>query len=141
MSKKDEIFLSTTHRTIADIERIGDYSENITEYAANLKNRDASFSEMAMKEVSDLTEIVNALYEQTMNCYENDNNNSFMIAMNLEDQIDELTKQMTDNHIERLNNGQCTAAAGAQFIKLANDVERIGDHLINLIDHDYKTSH
>ena len=94
-----------------------------------------------MKEVSDLTEIVNALYEQTMNCYENDNNNSFMIAMNLEDQIDELTKQMTDNHIERLNNGQCTAAAGAQFIKLANDVERIGDHLINLIDHDYKTSH
>ena len=141
LSKKDEIFLSTTHRTIADIERIGDYSENITEYAANLKNRDASFSEMAMKEVSDLTEIVNALYEQTMNCYENDNNNSFMIAMNLEDQIDELTKQMTDNHIERLNNGQCTAAAGAQFIKLANDVERIGDHLINLIDHDYKTSH
>ena len=141
LSQKDEIFLSTTHRTIADIERIGDYSENITEYAQNLKNQEASFSEMAMKEISDLTEIVNDLYEKTMDCYENDNNNSFMIAMNLEDEIDDLTKQMTDNHIERLNNGQCTAAAGAQFIKLANDVERIGDHLINLIDHDYKTSH
>ncbi len=141
LSRKDERFLATTHRAIADIERIGDYSENITEYAGNLKKQEASLSQTALKEIDELIKIVNTLYEKTMNCYETNSKIAFMSAMKLEDEIDALTRQMAQNHIARLNNGQCTAEAGAQFIKLANDVERIGDHLINIIDHDFKTSH
>ena len=141
LSLKDKHYLSSTHRAIADIERIGDYSENITEYAGNLKKQDAALSESALKEVNQLTEVVNNLYEKTMDYYENDNKISFMNALKLEDQVDELTLQMAQNHISRLNKGKCTAEAGAQFIKLANDVERIGDHLINIIDHEYSTSH
>ena len=141
LSEKDAHYLSTTHRAIADLERIGDYSENITEYADSLKKQEASLSASALKEVNELTGIVNNLYEKTMDCYENDNKVSFLNAMKLEDLIDYLTRQMADNHITRLNNGQCSAEAGAQFIKLANDIERIGDHLINIIDHEFRTSH
>ena len=141
LSLKDQHFLSSTHRTIADIERIGDYSENITEYADNLKKQEATLSESALKEINELTRIVNSLYEKTMDCYENGSKISFMNALKLEDEIDDLTRQMADNHIKRLEKGQCTAEAGARFIKMANDVERIGDHLINLIDNEFKTSH
>ncbi len=48
---------------------------------------------------------------------------------------------MANNHIIRLNNNQCNAEAGAQFLKLASDVERIGDHLININDKNYEISH
>ena len=75
-----------------------------------------------------------------MDCYETDSKVSFMNALKLEDLIDYLTRQMGDNHIARLKSGQCTPEAGAQFIKLANDIERIGDHLINIIDHEFRTS-
>ncbi len=141
LSQKDAHYLSTTHRAIADIERIGDYSENITEYADNLKKDETSLSSSAQKEVRELTEIVNNLYAKTMDCYETDSKVSFMNALKLEDLIDYLTRQMGDNHIARLKSGQCTPEAGAQFIKLANDIERIGDHLINIIDHEFRTSH
>ena len=141
LSQKDAHYLSTTHRAIADIERIGDYSENITEYADNLKKDATSLSSSAQKEVRELTEIVNNLYAKTMDCYETDSKVSFMNALKLEDLIDYLTRQMGDNHIARLKSGQCTPEAGAQFIKLANDIERIGDHLINIIDHEFRTSH
>ncbi|MBQ1877725.1 MAG: Na/Pi cotransporter family protein [Erysipelotrichaceae bacterium] len=141
LSQKDAHYLSTTHRAIADIERIGDYSENITEYADNLKKDETSLSSSAQKEVRELTEIVNNLYAKTMDCYETDSKVSFMNALKLEDLIDYLTRQMGDNHIARLKSGQCSPEAGAQFIKLANDIERIGDHLINIIDHEFRTSH
>ncbi|MBR0384955.1 MAG: Na/Pi cotransporter family protein [Erysipelotrichaceae bacterium] len=141
LSRKDHRFLSSTHRAIADIERIGDYSENITEYAENLKKEDVALSESALQEVSAITEVVNKLYEKTMDSYENNSKVSFMTALKLEDEIDELSRQMAQNHISRLNKGLCSAEAGAQFIKLANDIERIGDHLVNIIDREYKTSH
>ncbi|MBQ1827378.1 MAG: Na/Pi cotransporter family protein [Erysipelotrichaceae bacterium] len=141
LSRKDHRFLSSTYRAIADIERIGDYSENITEYAANLRKEDVALSEAALNEVRVITEKINTLYETTMDSYQTNSKTSFSSALKIEDEIDELSKKMTQNHITRLNNGQCTAEAGAQFIKLANDVERIGDHLINIIDRDYKTSH
>ncbi len=141
LSRKDHRFLSSTHRAIADIERIGDYSENITEYAENLKKEDVALSESALQEVNVITEAVNKLYEKTMDSYENNTKTSFTAALKLEDEIDDLSRQMTQNHISRLNKGLCSAEAGAQFIKLANDIERIGDHLVNIIDREYKTSH
>ncbi len=141
LSRKDHRFLSSTHRAIADIERIGDYSENITEYAENLKKEDVALSESALQEVNVITEAVNKLYEKTMDSYENNTKTSFTAALKLEDEIDDLSRQMAQNHISRLNKGLCSAEAGAQFIKLANDIERIGDHLVNIIDREYKTSH
>ena len=46
-----------------------------------------------------------------------------------------------DNHIKRLNEGKCSASVGAQYLKLSSDVERIGDHLININDKNYEISH
>ena len=48
---------------------------------------------------------------------------------------------MASNHIKRLNVGTCSATTGTQYLKFANDAERIGDHLININDKDYIISH
>ena len=50
-------------------------------------------------------------------------------------------QKMTKRHISRLNNGDYTANVGAQYLKLGSDIERIGDHLININDKDYEASH
>ncbi len=141
ISRKDYLYLSSTYKTIADIERIGDYSENIMEYTQNLIEFDEKLSENAKNEIRELTDLINQLYGLTMDAYENGNRLSFIKSMKIEDKVDELSKKMAENHIARLSRNQCSAEAGAQFLKLASDVERIGDNLININDRDYEVSH
>lgn len=141
ISKKDYLYLSSTYKTIADIERIGDYSENIMEYTDKLIEYDEKLSNDAKAEIRELTDLINQLYDLTMDVYENGNRLSFIKSMKVEDKVDELTKKMAENHISRLSRNQCSAEAGAQFLKLASDVERIGDHLININDKNYEVSH
>ena len=141
MSRKDHQYLSSTYKTIADIERIGDYSENIMEYTENLKAFNESLSEDAKEEVRELSSLINKLYELTMDVYEDGNRATFVKSMKIEEKIDDLTQKMAKNHIKRLGKNQCSVEAGAQYLKLASDVERIGDHLININDRDYEVSH
>ncbi len=141
ISRKDYLYLTSAYKTISDIERIGDYSENITEYTQKLSEFPEKLSEEAKKEIVDATDLVNQLYALTMDTYESGKRASLVKALKVEEKIDEQTKRMSENHIDRLNKGLCSAQVGAQFLKLASDIERIGDHLTNIIDKDYEVSH
>lgn len=142
INRKDSHYLATTYRAISDFERIGDYSENIVEYAQNLKDNDECFSEEALKEIDELSILINKLYEETIRIYTHySSHKDLSKAKEIEDKIDKLSKKMADNHIKRLNEGKCSASVGAQYLKLSSDVERIGDHLININDKDYEISH
>ena len=141
ISRKDYLYLTSAYKTISDIERIGDYSENITEYTQKLAEFPEKLSEEAKKEIVDATDLVNRLYALTMDTYESGKRASLIKALKVEEKIDEQTKRMSENHIDRLNKGLCSAQVGAQFLKLASDIERIGDHLTNIIDKDYEVSH
>lgn len=141
ISQKDYLYLSSTYRSISDFERIGDYSENIVEYAENLKQQKETFSKEALSEIEQIRGFINDLYKVTIEIYESGKRSGFKKAKKIEENIDELSKQMSENHIQRLNKGICSALVGAQYLKLSSDVERIGDHLININDHNYEISH
>ena len=141
ISKKDYLYLTSTYKTISDLERIGDYSENIVEYAEKLKDTDERFSKEAIQEIDEMTTLINRLYECSMLVYDTGKSKKMKDAYKIEDQIDALSKRMSEQHIRRLNEGSCSANVGAQYLKLSNDSERIGDHLININDTDYVISH
>lgn len=132
LSEKDRVYLTTTFRSIRDIERIGDYAENIVEYADNLTEDSQHFSPQAISEISRLKELVHALYDKVMYAYQYENVVALDEANEIEDQIDDFTKSMEDNHIKRLTEGICTPETGAQYLSLSSNVERIADHLINV---------
>ena len=60
--------------------------------------------------------------------------------LELENAIDELERELQDRHIDRLNNNICNAQAGAMFIDLIGNLERVSDHATNvafaLLEHD-----
>lgn len=132
LSQNDRRYISTTYRTIRDLERVGDYAENIVEYADSLRVEKQHFSENAISEIKQLRSLIDALYEQVMIAYENNDMNALTAANKLEDQIDDLSKAMEDNHIMRLSEGICTPTVGAQYLSLASNAERVADHLINV---------
>lgn len=132
LSESDHIYLASTYRTVRDLERIGDYAENIVEYAQTMRDTNMKFSDEAVEEVEKIRELINQLYEKVMLAYSNIDFEALGEANALEEKIDELTDAMEDSHIKRLNMGICGSEAGAQYLSLSSNAERIADHFINV---------
>lgn len=141
ISHKDFIYLTSTYKAISDFERIGDYSENIMEYAKYLCDNNETVSEPTRNYINALSELISQLYTVTMNIYSGNKKSKFSEAKKIEQQIDDGSVSMSNRLIEEINNGACSGDAGAQLLKLSSDLERIGDHLININDKNYEISH
>ena len=132
LGEKDRTYLSSTYRSIRDLERIGDYAENIVEYATILSDSAQPFSDDAKYEISQLKTLLHDLYAQAIDAYQNENFESLAKANVIEDEIDDYTKRMEEGHIVRMEKGICTPSVGAQYLELSSNAERIADHMINI---------
>lgn len=132
LNKSDLQFLNSSIRSVSDLERIGDYAENIVEYAESLKSQDASFSASAVAEIRTMEKRIKALYEEIMRAYHDLDRMALERAYEIEEGIDDLTDKMEQNHVQRLMKGECTPLVGAEYLSLAKNSERIADHLINV---------
>ena len=128
----DQRFLSSVIRTTCDLERVGDYAENIVEYADSLKEQSAVFSKEAVEEILKMEELVGLLYREVMDAYHKMDFDALKRAEKIEEQIDRFTEQMERSHIRRLTDGTCSPAVGAEYLSLAQNSERVADHLINV---------
>lgn len=132
LAEKDRIYLSTAIRTIIDLERVGDYAENIVEYADKLKEINANFSEKAIREIYGLKELIQKLYTEVIAAYTDNDTRALQRAYAIEDEIDGITEKMAQNHISRLSGGECTAEVGTQYLSFSANAERIADHYVNM---------
>ena len=132
LSEKDHKYVSTTFHTISDLERVGDYAENIMEYADTLKSENEGFSESAVSEVAYMREHIEALFDKVIRAYTKKDKDALQEAYKIEDEVDRITTRMEENHIMRLNRGICTAIVGSQYMSLASNSERVADHFINM---------
>ena len=132
LNSYDQCYLSGTIRTVSDLERVGDYAENIVEYADSLKEQDAAFSQEAIDEIKKMEKLVDNLYGEVMQAYHDKDIEALRRANVIEESIDDLTDEMERNHIRRLTEGTCSPAIGAEYLSLAQNSERVADHLINV---------
>lgn len=132
LGEKDRAYLSGTYRSIRDLERIGDYAENIVEYATVLADSSQEFSDDAKYEISQLVTLIHQLYDNAIAAYQNEDFAALDKANEIEEQIDDYTRRMEEGHISRMEKGICTPSVGAQYLELSSNAERIADHMINV---------
>lgn len=132
LSERDRAYLSSSLRTASDLEIVGDYAVSMTEYLEKLIEIGCMFSSGAINEILSLNEIVNKLYENVLKTYRDGDRNTLKKVFELEENIDDLSEKMAENHIKRLEKNECTPEVGARFLSLSSDIERIADHYVNV---------
>ncbi|MDE6441686.1 MAG: Na/Pi cotransporter family protein [Clostridia bacterium] len=132
ISETDEKKISSFYHVVSDIERIGDYAENITEYAEKLVEDNVDFTENAVNEIREMDLHITELYSYVTKVF-SQINLAYMPDVEREEQeTDRMNNLMQKSHLTRMNEGQCSAEAGALFLQLAVCMERIGDHMHNI---------
>lgn len=126
----DRKVMGAMYNAIQDLERIGDRSENICSSAKEIINGDVTFSNKAVKELKTMFEAVQQIVEDSFYMFANQSKdpNLTEAVMKAEDQIDEYCELFRQNHIKRLEKGECNAEAGIVFIEIITNLERISDH-------------
>ncbi len=128
----DDDAVSTYFRVVSDIERVGDYAENIMEYSIRLHNEEAKFSEHAKSELAGVLDKINNLFDKTMYAFEKLDVSVLSEIEEIEDSIDVAAVELENKHLERLQNNACTAELGSIYLQTVSNLERVGDHINNV---------
>ncbi len=118
--------------SVNDIERIGDHSENLTELSERKIALGLPFSsegEEDIKAMAALLKKMGAVTVESLNTYDLEKAKE---VLELEKQVNELTFQLSENHINRLTQRKCKVLSGIIFLDMVSNFEKIGDHLTNV---------
>ena len=125
-------YTSVYLHSLSDFERITDHARNIKENATELKEKNLSFSDSAMHELTVMESAVQEIIQITLNAFTKEDISEAKKVEPLEEVIDDLSDEMKMRHIDRLQHGRCTIANGFVFNDLITNFERISDHCSNI---------
>lgn len=117
---------------VNDLERVADHCENLWTLNQRKLEQKISFSEIALFEISEISELTRNFLATIIKALEAKDTEIYDEACRLEDAIDTLEEKLRTNHIKRLHTGECTVNSGLIFLDMLHNFEKIGDHTFNL---------
>ena len=132
LSEDDKLLISTSYHTVSDIERIGDYAENISEYAEKMEADNSRSRRRQFPKFRRLKRRLSNLYDEVMKTYKEVTLDYIDKVNEYEESVDRQKEEMGEHHIERMNKGECTPEVGAIYLSLSSNAERVADHMTNI---------
>ncbi len=117
---------------IGDFERIGDHATNLAESASELHKNGYRFSEAATNELTTLFAALTEILELTINAFQKNDDQLAGHVEPLEEVIDDLTTEIRNRHIRRLQDGECSIGTGLVLTDILTNCERVSDHCSNI---------
>ncbi len=117
---------------IRDIERIGDHFENIVEFVDFQISSNIKLTREAQQELNSMFDLTIITVKQAMVALDKQDREVAIAVLQKEDQIDRMERSLRKTHLIRLNEGKCTGSAGIVFVDIISNLERIGDHAVNI---------
>lgn len=119
-------------QAVNDIERVGDHTTNIMELTQYKNEQGINFSPEALLDMRKMIDKTAEIFEWAMQSMETNNLGLAKNVVKNDDIIDNMEKEFRRAHINRLNQGVCNGDAGAIYIDILSNLERIGDHSVNI---------
>ncbi len=124
----------TLMETVRDIERIGDHFENIIELLDYKDVNRVDLTEGAVEDLSDMFTLTIETVEKAVQALDENDMSIARTVTEQEDLIDKMERTFRKNHIIRLTEGSCTPQGGMIFVDIVSNLERIGDHAVNIAE-------
>lgn len=109
------------------IERIGDYSINITHQLNELQRIDRSFSDIAITELRVVLDAVDEIMKVTMQTYKDRDPELAKKVEPLEEVVDDLVADINTRHVYRMSKNLCDIEQGIIFQNILQNLENISD--------------
>ena len=132
LSEGESKEVSKMLKIIGDLERIADHAINIGQASRELRDKNLSLSEDAIKEMDSMLNAVKECVDLSLLAFEKDDLSIALKVPPLEEVIDELKAKLRANHIDRVKRRQCSIEAGFIWSDLLTNLERVGDHCNNI---------
>ena len=122
----------TIMMAIGDIERVGDHAQNIVELADYASAHGLGFSDKALGDLEKMTEQVKEILLLSLEALEKEDKHLAQKVIEKDNIIDEMEKELRKAHIARVNARKCNGNVGAVYLDILSNLERIGDHSVNV---------
>lgn len=120
--------------SVRDIERIGDHFENVIELIEYKVTNKVDLTEHAREDLNNMFDLVILTVKQAVDALAKMDREEALAVVQKEDEIDRMERKFRKKHIIRMNEGLCNPSAGIVFVDIISNLERIGDHAVNIAE-------
>lgn len=132
LSGNDLRIMGSLHHVLIDLERIGDYAENIAEYAAEYPENIAAMSPDGRAELGAMSDKTMETLRTSLEIFYARDASRIGAIEELEQEIDVMKKTYINNHVGRLQQKACDSRLDVLFTNMVTTLERVSDHALNI---------
>ena len=122
-----------------NLERIGDLSINVAEFAEMVHEDDDHFTPQAYSELNDMFAKLYLMLEEAFEYLTNNNVDDYERIIVHESELDKLEYEARKNHFKRMVKKECTGAvASSVYADMLSNLERMGDHCCNIARYSFE---
>ena len=123
-----------------NLERIGDLTVNVAEFAQMIHEEKGTFTKPAYEELDEMFKTFFEMIDTTFKYVESHSLDDYEQLMVYEDKMDTLDEMSRSNHLIRMTNKECTSpVASSVYADILSNIERMGDHCFNIARHIYNS--
>lgn len=132
LDKNNSKKLSRDLDTIKDFERIGDHLTNIIQFFVERYKDSQILTEAAQNEIIEIYNVLITMLDDALDCFSTGNVEVAKRVVKNEDVVDQLEEVYRYRYMERLKSGQIKFNGAETYVDILANLERIGDHLMNI---------
>ncbi|WP_191991722.1 Na/Pi cotransporter family protein [Bacillus aerolatus] len=125
---------NTLMDAVRDIERIGDHCENIIELVDYQQANKVKITDNAMADLEEMFNLTISAVNKAVKAMDENDLDLAREVTQKEELIDKMERKLRKQHILRMNEGLCTGQAGIVFVDIVSNLERMGDHAVNIAE-------
>lgn len=120
---------------VKNIERVGDISTNLAKFFTMTYDKRERFSDDALEDLDTMYQLSIDMLERSFTMYENQDTKDAKQLMVDEEYLDLIENKYRERHFKRMADGICnTETAGSVYVDILGNLERVGDHAVNIVE-------
>ena len=132
LTEKQKEHVNNMFYTISDFERVGDHADNLAGFADYVVDKGIAFSPTGIEDIKMASKAAIETFRLAVSAKGTGSLEDVKGCRSEEEEVDNITDELREKHIERLSRGECEPQAGVIFLDILTNLERIGDHAVNV---------